>query len=95
VIAEVESSWEQVMQVAELIEMRLDKPTTTRLLDSLRQCRMDGYDALLLDVMTRRGVFSIITDDGDFATVPDITIFTANAHILSIARREGRLKQRD
>jgi len=95
VIAEVASCWDQVMQVAKFIEMKIDEPTTQRLLDSIRCCRMDGYDALMLDAMTKRGVFNIITDDGDFATVPDITVFTANAHVLHLAKREGRLKRRE
>ena len=36
----------------------------------------------------------ILTDDGDFATVPGITVFTANRTIIDAARDCGKLKMR-
>jgi len=94
VIAEISSSWSQVMQIAKLIDLNLNGPATERLLSTLKACRVDGYDTMLIEAMTKRGVFNIVTHDGDFATVPEIKVFTANTHILAIARRQGRLLNR-
>jgi predicted nucleic acid-binding protein len=95
VVAEVSSSWSQVMDVSQLIDLHLDAAAIARALRTFQTCPVDGYDTLLIEAMTRRGVFNLITDDGDFATVPDVRVYTANAHIISVARRQGRLLRRD
>ncbi len=33
----------------------------------------------------------VITDDGDFASVPGITVFTANARVINSAAQLGKL----
>lgn len=95
VLEEISAAWQQITQVARLIDLHLNQPATERILRSLQTCCIDGYDTTLVEAMTRRNVFSIISDDGDFATVQDIRLFTANAHVLSVARRQGRLRTRN
>lgn len=94
VLEEITTSWAQVATMATLIDLRVDEPSTKRVMASLTAARVDGYDALLLEAMRSRGVFNVITDDGDFATVKDISMFTANPHVLRVARKQGMLKQR-
>jgi hypothetical protein len=36
----------------------------------------------------------VITDDGDFATVPDIQVFAANRNVVNAARTQGKLLKR-
>jgi hypothetical protein len=79
---------------ARLIDIRWDSEASGRFLNVLQMYCIDGYDAPLLDAMTRRGPLNVITDDGDFATVPDIRVFTANAHVIALARRQGKLLTR-
>jgi hypothetical protein len=40
------------------------------------------------------GVLQLITDDGDFATVPGIQVFTANRNVINAARSQGKLQTR-
>jgi hypothetical protein len=44
--------------------------------------------------MKNNGIVQIITDDGDFATVAGIQVFTANRTILNAARSHGKLQTR-
>jgi hypothetical protein len=41
--------------------------------------------------MRSHGVVQVITDDGDFSTVPGIQVFTANRNVIQAARAQGRL----
>jgi hypothetical protein len=40
------------------------------------------------------GVLQIITDNGDFATVPGVQVFTANRNVIQAARTQGQLVSR-
>jgi hypothetical protein len=44
--------------------------------------------------MRTRGVIQLITDDGDFATIPGIQVFTANRNVVTAARAQGKLLKR-
>jgi hypothetical protein len=44
--------------------------------------------------MRSHGVVKVITDDGDFATVQGIQVFTANRNVVSTARAQGKLLKR-
>ena len=44
--------------------------------------------------MSREGMIQVITDDGDFATVPGIQVFTANRNVIQTAQTQGRLLNR-
>jgi hypothetical protein len=41
--------------------------------------------------MNKVGVKKIITDDGDYLTVPGIQVFTANINFINTARNQGKL----
>jgi hypothetical protein len=93
VTQEIESAWMQVGQLSGLVPMTIDDDAATTFIADLKANRLDGYDLLYLDLL-RKQHFSILTDDGDFATVPGITVFTANLQVIDAARDCGKLKMR-
>jgi predicted nucleic acid-binding protein len=50
-----------------------------------QQAALDGYDLFLALALKRANITGIVTDDGDFATVPGISLFTANRTVLRAA----------
>jgi hypothetical protein len=90
VVAEVKSSWEQVAQVAKLVDLNLNAAAVERCIRTFENCPVDGYDLLLVEAMERRGVLNILTDDSDFAGVLGMRVFTANAGVLATARRQNK-----
>jgi len=53
--------------------------------------KVDGYDVYLLQSMLASGLVQIITDDGDFATVAGVRVFTANRSVIKAAKEQGKL----
>lgn len=47
-----------------------------------KEAGLDGYDLFLALALRTANITGIITDDGDFATVPGIRLFTANRNVL-------------
>ena len=73
--------------------MSIDDPAADTFVTDLKLHKMDGYDLFNLDLIRRLGV-NVLTDDGDFATVPGITVFTANYSVIDAARKCSQLKIR-
>ena len=94
VVQTIKTCWDQISGIANLIDLSLDQRMVNRALDALENYSIDGYDILIVEAMDRRGIINVITDDGDFASVPDVMLFTANPHTISVARRQGRLHTR-
>jgi len=94
VVSEVRVAWAQVTSLAESLAVTIDSPTTTAALKRLQTEKVDGYDLFILETMQDHGVVQIITDDGDFATVPGIQVFTANRNVIQAARAQGKLLTR-
>lgn len=46
---------------------------------------------MILEAMARAGIDKIITDDGDYVTVPGIKVFTANQNAIASARSQRKL----
>ncbi|MBN2337941.1 MAG: PIN domain-containing protein [Acidobacteria bacterium] len=91
VFAEVQAACGLVTTLAEPLTVTIDSPTATSALNRLQSERVDGYDLFILESMRSHGVVQVITDDGDFATVPGIQVFTANRNVIQAARAQGRL----
>lgn len=90
-VAEIDSVWAQIAGMAsESLIVSIDSPTTTAALNRLQTEKVDGYDLFILESMKHSGVAQIITDDGDFATVPGIQVFTANRNVLQAANVQGK-----
>jgi hypothetical protein len=90
-VLEVEAAWAQVKNMAELLTINIDESTSGAALARLKTDRVDGYDLFILESMRSHGVLQVITDDGDYITVPGIQVFTANQNVIREARAQGRL----
>jgi predicted nucleic acid-binding protein len=94
VVSDVEAAWGQVKSLSSPLALTVDEKTTDAALDRFRTEKLDGYDLFILETMKNHGVVQIITDDGDFATVAGIRVFTANRNVLFAARAQGKLLPR-
>ena len=94
VCAEIQAAWGVVTSLAAPLPLLVDAQTATAALTRLPTTLVDGYDLLLLESMQRQGVVQVLTDDGDFATILGLQVFTANRTVLQTARRQGRLLTR-
>ena len=94
VVAEVQAAWGQVKTMAAPIHMTIDEPTTDAALNRFVTQPVDGYDLFILEAIAKAGVVQVITDDGDFATVPGIQVFTCNQNVIMTAQHQGKLLQR-
>lgn len=94
VVAEVETAWGIVTSIAVPTDITVNETTTNASLTRLQTQPLDGYDLLILEAMDKANVKQVITDDGDYVTVPGITVFTANQNVIRAARTQGKLKVR-
>lgn len=90
-VTEIQAAWAQVTSLAEPLTITIDAPTADAALNRLQTEKVDGYDLFILESMRSHGVVQIITDDGDFATVPRIQVFTANRNVIKAARAQRKL----
>lgn len=91
VVAEVIAAWGQVTSIAVSTDITIDETTTNASLTRFQTQLLDGYDLLILEAMDKAGVVQVITDDGDYVTVPGIKVFTANRNVITAARNQGKL----
>jgi len=94
VISEIQTVWAQVSDLAEPLPITIDMSTTIAALNRLNTERVDGYDLFILESMKNCGITQVITDDGDFVTVPNIQAFTANRNVIQAAKDQGKLIKR-
>jgi len=91
VVLEVQSAWAQVKSLAQPLSVTVDEPTTNAAITRFQTQKVDGYDLFILETMATTGILKVITDDGDFATIPDIQVFTANHNVLKSARNKHKI----
>lgn len=94
VASEIKAAWGQVVSLADPLAVTIDDMTATAALNRLQTEKLDGYDLFILESMKNHGVIQVITDDGDFATVSGIQVFTANRNVIAAAKNQGKLKIR-
>ena len=94
VVAEVQSIWNQIKAIAVSVELMVDEKTTDDALIRFETEPLDGYDLFILETMKKENINNIITDDGDYCTVPGITVFTANRNMINAAKVQGKLLTR-
>ncbi len=87
----IHAAWAQVKTMSDLLDLSIDDTTTSSGINRLQNQPVDGYDLFLLETITRHRVLQVITDDGDFTTIPGVQIFTANHNVLNTARSQGKL----
>lgn len=91
VVAEVNAAWGSVKTMAEPLDVAIDDPTTDAALTRFQSQTLDGYDLFILEAMARAGIIQVLSNDGDFCTVPDIILFTANPRVVTAASDQGKL----
>lgn len=94
VVAEVVAAWSQVTSIAVSTDVKVDETTTNASLTRFQTQLLDGYDLLILEAMDKAKIVQVITDDGDYLTVPGIKVFTANRSVINAARNQGKLINR-
>lgn len=80
--------------MAQTLDLQIDEQVTNAALSRLSSQPLDGYDLFILEAISKAGVVKVITDDGDFVTVPGIQIFTANHPVIKTAQSQGKLMKR-
>lgn len=93
VVGEIQDAWGLVktMTASHALEVQVDEASTESVLTDLSNWAVDSYDVFLLQAMIRDGISRIITDDGDFTSVPGIRVFTANRNVLTQAKAQSKL----
>ncbi|MBG1270866.1 hypothetical protein [Nostoc sp. WHI] len=94
VVAEVQAAWSQVISSAVCTDVLVSEETSNAALTRFQTQLLDGYDLLILEAMDKAGVTQIITDDGDYVTVPGIKVFTANSGAIAAAKNQGKFMVR-
>jgi len=94
VVAEVKTAWDKIKTLAAPVEALIDEATTDAALTRFQTQPVDGYDLFLLETIAKAGVVQVITDDGDFATVAGIQVFTSNQNVILSAQNQGKLLTR-
>lgn len=91
VVTEIQAAWGQVKSMAKAIDVTIDTNSTDRALTRMASEPLDGYDLFILEAISQAGIVNVITDDGDYVTVPGIQLFTANKNVIKTARNQGKL----
>ncbi|MFM7426512.1 MAG: PIN domain-containing protein [Elainella sp.] len=92
VVSEVQAAWSAICpSYASQIGCSIDGPTVDAAIKRFQTQALDGYDLFILQSMQQHALTQIITDDGDYVTVPDIRVFTANRTAIKAAQTQGKL----
>lgn len=94
VVSEVTSTWEQVKRIATILELPLNEATTDLAVTRFTNQAVDGYDLYFLESLSAANQVQLLSHDGDFCTVPGITLFTANQTVIAAAKIQGKLVSR-
>ena len=95
VLKEIQTAWNQVKSIADALDVTIYEFTTNSALSQLQTQALDGYDLFMLEAMRVKGISHIITDDGNFATVPELVVFTANRNVIREAKTQNKLFTRN
>ncbi len=92
VVSEIQTAWSQIETMSKAVDINIDETVTKNAMNRLATELLDGYDLFVIEAIFRNNITSkVITDDGDFATVGGIEVFTANDNVINAAQSQGRL----
>lgn len=94
VVREVQKAWAKIKAQSQPLPLTIDDPTTDAALLRFATQAVDGFDLFLLEGMSQAGITQVLTDDGDYGTVPGLEVFTANPRVVAAARSAGLLLSR-
>jgi hypothetical protein len=95
VIPEITAAWDLVETFGVCLESLVDQTAVTQAMADFSTQSVDGYDSLIIHSARLANIDQVITDDVDFVTVPNMTVFTANPKALSAAEAQNKLWTRD
>ena len=94
VTAEINTAWGQVKKFALAVEAKIDESFSDGALGRCCTSPVDVYDSFMVEALKDTDIINVITDDGDYATIPGISIFTANKNVIRAARQQSKLVTR-
>ena len=95
VVREIKLAWGTIETMASCIPVaEINAASTTVALQNFEQLPVDGYDLFSINAFKSAGITQVISDDGDFCTVPGIMLFTANPSAISAAQVQKRFRRR-
>jgi hypothetical protein len=94
VVGELRKAWSRVKADGVLLPSPLDDAVCDAMMARCDAEPVDGYDLFALEAMLANGVKQILSDDGDFACVAGVALFTANPRVIDAARAQGALAVR-
>lgn len=90
----ISDTWANVLSVSAMLDLDMDNEFMRSALSLFPSVALDGYDLFMAEAALKVGVTQIVTDDGDYATVQGLTIFTANQRVIQAAQAAGKLVKR-
>jgi len=94
VVTLISDTWADVLTASTMLELDMHNEFMRSALTLFPSVGLDGYDLFMAEAALKAGVTQIVTDDGDYATVPGLTIFTANLRVIKAAEVAGKLLTR-
>lgn len=87
----IADTWAGVLSVSSMLSLNMDNQFMQSALSLFPSTDLDGYDLFMAEAALKAGVTQIVTDDGDYATVQGLTVFTANQRVIQAAQMAGKL----
>ena len=91
VVTLISDIWCDVVNISTMLDIELDTAFMQSALSLFPSVSLDGYDLFMAETALKAGATQIITDDGDYATVPGLTIFTSNRNTIQAASLANKL----
>ncbi|MBK7236349.1 MAG: PIN domain-containing protein [Sterolibacteriaceae bacterium] len=87
----ISDTWADVLSVSAMLDLDMDSSFIQSALTLFPSVGLDGYDLFMAEAALKAGVTQIVTDDGDYSTVPGLIVFTANQRVIQAAQTAGKL----
>jgi len=88
----IKSSWECLSSMAKVLRTEFDeKDDIDQAIEIMKRSQIDSYDSLIFQTMEKNNIKNVISDDGDFATISGMNVFTANRNVVEAATEQGKL----
>jgi hypothetical protein len=91
VVAEIISAWQQVKSMSESATIQADASLSDASLQTLKSAEIDGYDSFYYQTMLKSEVHCVLTDDADYATLPNLVVLTSNVSLIAEATQIGQI----
>ena len=90
VVSQIQDSWAMVKSFASFLGILLDEALADKACQDLNSLPVGPQDLFMAESSLKAGASQIITDDGDFAAIPGIRVFTANRNVIRAAQDQSK-----